>query len=468
MSVAPRIIGTAAVRAILARAVMMCVVTGAFLVAPAVSGARGAGNADFRGTWHVNSSCCDFTITSQSASGGCTGTVGAAGFTITRCSVSGDHFSFTTVQTSSSYRSANSGTITGNSLDAQFEDSNGNEVPYTATRAGAPAGSPGGISNGGTPAGDEQTACINGCSNLQVKYDSTLDPGDTSVSVGAGCEGGSAPRVTTSVNRSADGEGCSVNDFLKLTPEELESSGADKLDASVLQQIGKDAQNQQQKRYDSAKQIQDQINEIEQDISSGREPLPDKSFKNNPIDEFLRAYESPDDATALAAVDTSLSAEFPVDSVNTTRDLASTSAVQPPNPELVLASVASTHPTAAERSAFATDIRLATAPVYSRARGLARLTLSLTWVIGRLYVISDLKLEPSKLRKAAAVTLGSAHANIPAKGSRKVTIVTSTLGGRVMRLLEILGLGNHVTTQLALTSKVAGKTSMVTRQIKIT
>jgi len=464
MSIAPRIVGTAAVRAILTRAVPMCVVTGAFLLAPAVSGARGAGNADFRGTWHVSTNCCDFTITSQRASGGCTGTVGAAGFTITGCSVSGNHFSFTTVQTSSSYRSANSGTITGNSLDAQFEDSNGNEIPYTATRAGAPSGT----SNGGTPASDEQTVCPGGCSNLQVNYDSILNPGDTSVSVGAGCDGGSAPRVTTSVNRLADGEGCSVNDFLKLTPEELESSGADKLDARVLQQIGKDAQNQQQKRYDSAKQIQDQINEIEQDITNGRAPLPDKSFKNNPIDEFLRAYESPDDAPALAAVDTNLSAEFPVDSVNTTRDLASNSAVQPPNPELVLASVASTHPTAAERSAFATDIGLATAPVYSRARGLARLTLSLTWVIGRLYVISDLKLEPSKLRKAAAVTLGSAHANIPAKGSRKVTIVTSTLGGRVMRLLEILGLGNHVTTQLALTSKVAGKTSMVTRQIKIT
>jgi hypothetical protein len=445
--------------------ILSSLVAAAFLVAPMVSGAASAGNADFRGTWHVSSSCCDFTITSQSASGACTGTVGAAGFTITGCSVSGDHFSFTTVQTSTSYRSANSGTISGNSLVAQFKDSNGNEVSYTATRAGTPAGSP---PNNGAPAGDERTVCFGDCSTLQVKYDSTLAPGDTSVSVGAGCDGGSAPRVTSSASSRADGEGCSVNDFLKLTPEELESLGADKLDAKVLNQIAKDAQNQQQQRYDSAKQIQDQINQLEQDIIRGNPPPPRDPNKGDPSDQYLRGYEAPADAAALAAVDNSLSGEFPVDSANTVRELATVAAVHVPSPHLVLASVTSTHPTAAERSAFTTDVRLATAPVYSQARGLARLTLALTFDIGRLYVISDLKLNLSKLRSAPPVTLGSAHANVPAKGSRKLTITTSALGGRVLRLLSILGLSHHTTTQLTLKSTIAGKTSSLTRPIKIT
>lgn len=456
MSVASRIVGTGRVRAILSS-----LVAAAFLVAPMVSGAASVGNADFRGTWHVSSSCCDFTITSQSASGACTGTVGAAGFTMTGCRVSGDHFSFTTVQTATSYRSANSGTISGNSLDAQFKDSNGNEVSYTATRAGTPP-------NNGTPAGDERTVCFGDCSTLQVKYDSTLGPGDTSVSVGAGCDGGSAPRVTSSASSRADGEGCSVNDFLKLTPEELASLGADKLDAKVLNQIAKDAQNQQQQRSDSAKQIQDQINQLEQDLIRDSAPPPRDPNKGDPSDQYLRGYEAPEDAAALAAVDNSLSGEFPVDSANTVRELAAVSAVHVPSPHLVLASVTSAHPTAAERSAFTTDVRLATAPVYSQARGLARLTLALSFDIGRLYVISDLKLKLSTLRSASPVTLGSAHANVPAKGSRKLTITTSALGGRVLRLLSILGLSHPTTTQLTLKSTIAGKTSSLTRPIKIT
>ncbi|HEY4348537.1 MAG TPA: hypothetical protein VGM80_13195 [Gaiellaceae bacterium] len=427
-----------------------------------MSGARPAGNADFRGTWHVSSSCCDFTITSQSASGGCSGTVGAAGFTITGCSVSGDHFSFTTVQTSTSYRSANSGTITGNSLDAQFKDSNGNEVPYTATRAGAPSGN----ASTGSPAGDEQTVCLGGCSDLEVKYDSMLAPGDTTVTVGGGCDGGSAPRVTTAAHTSADGPSCNLSDMMQMSPGELDALGANKLDAATMSQIQKDAQAAQTKQSEAAKDLQGKINDVIQDIMTNKSTTLDKNFQET--DAYLRGYVSPADAPALANIDQSLAPDFPTETLNGVRELASVSAVHEADPNLVLASIVSSHPTASDRAAFKTAVGLATAPVYSPARGRARLTLALTFEIGRLVLISDLGLKLHGLRSAPAITLGSAHANIPAKGSRKMTIVTSTLGGRVLRLLEILGLGNHVTTQLALTSKVGAKTSKVTRQIRIT
>jgi hypothetical protein len=97
-------------------------------------------NADFRGAWHVKPGCCNFTITSQNASGECTGTVGTPGYTILNCKVSGDTFVFTNVKSGTSYRSVNSGTISGNSLVAQFKNPNGAVFRYKATRAAAPAG----------------------------------------------------------------------------------------------------------------------------------------------------------------------------------------------------------------------------------------------------------------------------------------------------------------------------------------
>jgi hypothetical protein len=92
-----------------------------------------AGNASFLGAWNPNTGV-PWTVTSQEPDGTCTGT--SSGFTFTGCLVSGDHYEFTVEE--GGYSSYNHGTIEGDALTGEFDDTLGHEVPYTAVREGGP------------------------------------------------------------------------------------------------------------------------------------------------------------------------------------------------------------------------------------------------------------------------------------------------------------------------------------------
>ena len=106
-------------------------VLGLLLAAPA---AALAANANFVGTWEPNTGVA-WTITSQAAGGACEGTSAISSFTLTGCQVSGNHYEFTVEEPG--YSSYNHGTLEGNRLTGEFEDTNGTKQPYTAERAGA-------------------------------------------------------------------------------------------------------------------------------------------------------------------------------------------------------------------------------------------------------------------------------------------------------------------------------------------
>jgi hypothetical protein len=97
-----------------------------------------ASNANFLGTWNPTTGQ-PWTVTSQEPDGACEGTSSLSGFTFTGCHVSGDSYEFTVEEPG--YSSYNHGTIEGDSLTGEFDDTFGHEVPYTAVREATPVAS---------------------------------------------------------------------------------------------------------------------------------------------------------------------------------------------------------------------------------------------------------------------------------------------------------------------------------------
>jgi pimeloyl-ACP methyl ester carboxylesterase len=91
-------------------------------------------NANFVGTWEPNTGG-GWTVTSQEPSGACTGTSVFVGYTFTDCHVSGNEYEF--YVDVGSYESRNHGTIEGNKVTGEFNDTNGTNQPYVAYRVGA-------------------------------------------------------------------------------------------------------------------------------------------------------------------------------------------------------------------------------------------------------------------------------------------------------------------------------------------
>lgn len=86
---------------------------------------------DFTGHW-TPSGGVGWTVVSEDAGGGCTGSSDASGYGFTGCQVSGGSYVFD-VTYGSSYLSHNTGTISGDTLSGSFDDGRGPN-PYTATR----------------------------------------------------------------------------------------------------------------------------------------------------------------------------------------------------------------------------------------------------------------------------------------------------------------------------------------------
>ena len=84
----------------------------------------------------------------------------------------------------------------------------------------------------------EQTGCIGGCSNLQIDYQSTASLNGTSMTIGVGCDGGTAPRVTSSAARGDQFGSCSL--------QAHEQSNAEQQHVNTLQTQMTDEQTKQQ------------------------------------------------------------------------------------------------------------------------------------------------------------------------------------------------------------------------------
>lgn len=92
-------------------------------------------NVNFVGTWKVSSGA-SFTITKENRKTGvCAGrsSLIKSGYKLVACRVHGNKYSFT-ITYGPSYKSRNTGTISGNSLKGTFKDTNGTVQSYTATR----------------------------------------------------------------------------------------------------------------------------------------------------------------------------------------------------------------------------------------------------------------------------------------------------------------------------------------------
>ena len=110
---------------------MVLLVLAAALCAVA-PGVAQAANANFLGTWR--STAGNWTISSQEPGGSCAGT-SSFGYEMKNCGVSGNAYKFLLV--SGGYESHNHGTIEGNKVTGEFNDTAEHNVPYVAYRQGS-------------------------------------------------------------------------------------------------------------------------------------------------------------------------------------------------------------------------------------------------------------------------------------------------------------------------------------------
>jgi hypothetical protein len=140
-----------------------------------------------------------------------------------------------------------------------------------------------------------------------------------------------------------------------------------------------------------------------------------------------------------------------------------------PSPKSVAGAIISAHPSGADVRAFDQELALATAPVYSLARAYARFVLILTVDDGILTLAHDLGYKSSTqlLQKLGKVTLGSASVRLHAHHKTRVVIRASGTGARLLRVLDIVGLGHKVLIELKVTVIAHHHKHTVTRAIRV-
>ena len=83
-----------------------------------------AKNVNFKGTWV--STAGDWTVKSENLkTGACTGTTTFVGYSFSGCKVTGHKYRFVVSQNGTTYRSINTGTISGNTVTGSFNDGRG-------------------------------------------------------------------------------------------------------------------------------------------------------------------------------------------------------------------------------------------------------------------------------------------------------------------------------------------------------
>jgi len=267
------------------------------------------------------------------------------------------------------------------------------------------------------------------CSSLRITLGTTLGSGRTGLGGSASC-GGS--RATSAQLPDTPGTTCDVSAALgstgKAAPVEEAlrqvRAGLDDLTSSqksLIEGIKNDA-------------LVDQI---------GKEFGKPRLFDGSLADRALAPLFPPGPVRATQAV--------------TNRRAVSLSTATAPRPADVINSIAAAHPTAASVSAFASALRIATAPTSSSSRGLARLELAAAYDVGLRQLRRD-GFSPGRV-----TTLGTTSLRIPNAAKRTITISASPFGSRIIRILTIAGISQHATTRLQITATRGGKTAAITR-----
>jgi len=178
-------------------------------------------------------------------------------------------------------------------------------------------------------------------------------------------------------------------------------------------------------------------------------------------------------AGTLNTIDSNTAPDFPSDADSGGDDsilqrASAASVGSAPEASLVMESIYATHPTAAEIAAFSQEFELATAPTYSPTRALARLTLLVAEDVGLRVIAHDLGYKRvSELRKTLIV--GSVRGVLKKHATTTLTIKASPLGGRLLRILDIVGLSHNVGIGLKVSVTPVGKhkTHSITTSTKV-
>jgi pimeloyl-ACP methyl ester carboxylesterase len=150
------------------RSVLLLVLLGLALGLSAPAAALTSGS--FVGTWEPNVGVA-WTIESQEADGSCSGISAISSFTLTGCHVNGNAYEFTVEEPG--YSSFNHGTLEGNTLSGEFEDTNGTKQPYTATRVGGNSTITGQVLNQRGDAAVGVTVSVKGKTDEEVALEKT-------------------------------------------------------------------------------------------------------------------------------------------------------------------------------------------------------------------------------------------------------------------------------------------------------
>ena len=406
------------------------------------------GTAAYPQQWHITKE----NLTTGAYSGVDTSSVGDFSIVGT---VSGNHLSATV--SDSSYSAREQGTISSSqkSVSGTFTDSNGTSGTFSATRLSGPPSSGPPTTTPAPPTTNDQVCVPADCSQgVDETYDPSLDPGQTTDTTTVGC---SSSRTTASA-RSASGLLCDVGNIVKDTVDSMGNplGAAGDIQKALDQIFNGLPTNTGDSNWQAIQNAMQQINQsanpppamIQKILDSLQKALPNTTDSTN--------------ATDLQNADTQLAPDFPSGDITTASARAaqlSLSALV--SPSLVLQSICSAHPSAASARAFKAEVKLATATTYSPARGEARLTLAFAAVLGQR------ALAPTLRQQGKQVILAQGKTSVKVHSKRKLTLVATPLGARVLRLLEIHGLGHKVHIQLVVSSTFKGKTSHGTRSISV-
>jgi hypothetical protein len=237
--------------------------------------------------------------------------------------------------------------------------------------------------------------------------------GETAMNLTAGCGGAAASAAQV-------GSFCPVK--AKTT--------TDKKKLTEFQKIQEADAKARAERFQTMKDLQAKIFDVQMDVTENKAKRVDRFFHK--YDQYIRANAgSPDVVATLQDADSGLSAMFPPQSTAAARaPRARTAQVGGPAASGILHSMSTSRPTAGDAKAYRDAFALASSPTPSLDRGRARLLLSLAGIIGRRVLVHD-------LGSRKALTIASASARVPARGTRRLKLKASALGGRALRILAL-------------------------------
>ncbi len=202
---------------------------------------------------------------------------------------------------------------------------------------------------------EEETDCLGGCNNLELKEDPNLEPDQTNLQLTAGCGGASAPSATKA--RAAGVTFCELT--VKELMESLEKQGVTSVTPETLKQA-EELIKAQAAKWKVIQDTQTKIFEEQQSITQNKAGTQAKDFQQ--FQRYLQGSTSTGDANTLAANDSALSGEFPAQPAGAAARASAAAVSLGPESSLVLASIYAEHPTSADVAAFGQAIVLATSP----------------------------------------------------------------------------------------------------------